>query len=392
MGILNFIHVNSSMLLYFFKENSLAKEQSVLPTSTASSLSVSSPPNPFMALPQHADVSSPIPPVNTKTAISDVATDCVFYCKEHNINDPIEILRYAQNCIVTGKPLNGYTGNEETLDGESNFILINRQDVLATALEEIRSIENPRLSLEVSFYGENAQDAGGPRREFFRLCLKQMMEKYFANGLKEHISEDYKTVGLIMALSLLQNGKIPRFSEELLQEIFICDIPQSKCVTNLREGFNRLGLCEIVKNLPILLHLFRPSNTALTRRKLLHMLTPVFSEDGCNARSFENEAYAAFSTYTRKAAGGKRGNITLEHILQFVSGTDQEPPLGFFTKPSIVFPSSTTSSAWSFIPTSNTCANVLHLPCPTNEIKLPAEEKLFEVYDMAFCNAYFGKH
>ena len=120
----------------------------------------------------------------------------------------------------------------------------------------------------------------------------------------------------------MQNGKIPRFSEELLQEIFICDIPQSKCVTNLREGFNRLGLGEIIKNLPILLHLFRPSNTALTRRKLLHILTPMFSEDGCNAQSFENEAYAAFSTYTRKAAGGKRGNITLEHILQFVSGTE----------------------------------------------------------------------
>ena len=213
------------MLLYFFKENSLPKEQSVLPTSTVSSLSVSSPPNPLVALPQHVDVSSPIPPVNTKTAISDVATDCVFYCKEHNINDPIEILRYAQNCIVTGKPLNVYTGNEETLNGESNFILINRHDVLATALEEISSIENPRLSLEVSFYGENAQDAGGPRKEFFRLCLKQVMEKYFANGLKEHISEDYKTVGLIMALPVLQNGKIPRFSDELLQEIFICDIP-----------------------------------------------------------------------------------------------------------------------------------------------------------------------
>ena len=293
---------------------------------------------------------------------------------------------------MTGKPLNGCIGNEETLDGESNFILINRQDVLATALEEIGSIENPQLSLEVSFYGENAQDAGGPRREFFRLCLQQMMEKYFVNGLKEHISEDYKTVGLIMALSVLQNGKIPSFSEELLQEIFIRDFPQSKCVSNLREGLNRLGLREIVKNLPILLHLFRPSNATLTRRQLLHMLTPMFSEDGCNARSFQNEVYAAFSTYTRKAAGGKRGNITLEHILQFVSGTDQEPPLGFFTKPSIVFPSPTTLSAWSFVPTANTCANVLHLPCPTNEIQLPPEEKLFEVYDMAFCNAYFGKH
>ena len=65
MGILDFIHVNLSMLLYFFKENSLPKEQSVLPISTASSLSVSSSPNSLVALPQ--------------LAISDVATDCVFY-------------------------------------------------------------------------------------------------------------------------------------------------------------------------------------------------------------------------------------------------------------------------------------------------------------------------
>jgi hypothetical protein len=364
-----------------------------LPTNTVSSLSGSSPPNLVLESAQHVDVLSLTPPVNRKTAISDVAADCVAYCKEHNIFDPIEILQHAQNCIVTGKPLNGYTGDEESLDGESNFILISRQDVLATALDEVSGIENPQLSVEVSFYGENAQDAGGPRREFFRLCLQQIMEKYFDNGLKEHISKDYKTLGLIMALSVLQNGKIPRFSEELLQEIFISDVPQSRCVANLREGFNMLGLGEIVKNLPMLLHLFRPSNAAaLTRRKLMHMLTPIFSEDGCNARSFENEAYAAFSTYTRKAAGGKRGNVTLEHILQFVSATDQEPPLGFSTKPSIVFPSSTTSGAWSFIPTSNTCANMLNLPCPTSEIPLPNEEKLFEVYDMAFCNAYFGKH
>ena len=69
-------------------------------------------------------------------------------------------------------------------------------------------------------------------------------------------------------------------------------------MVNLWEGFNKLGLHEIVKNLPILLHLFLPSKAALTRRKLFHMLTPMFSEDGFNARSFENEGYAAFSTHT----------------------------------------------------------------------------------------------
>ena len=50
--------------------------------------------------------------------------------------------------------------------------------------------------------------------------------------------------------------------------------------------------------------------------------------------------------------------------MQFLSGTDQEPALGFSTKPSIAFTTSTSSGVWSFIPTANTCASVLHLPCP----------------------------
>jgi hypothetical protein len=103
----------------------LQQRLSILPTNTVSSLSASSPPN--LVLEQHVDVLSLTPPVNRKTAISDVAADCVVYCKEHNIFDPIEILRHAQNCIVTGKPLNGYTGDEESLDGESNVILTNHQ-------------------------------------------------------------------------------------------------------------------------------------------------------------------------------------------------------------------------------------------------------------------------
>lgn len=359
------------------------------------SLAGNSPSTPVISPPQPADMSPPIQPPNTKTAISSVADECITYCKEHNISNPVEILRVAQGSIVTGKPLNGYAGVPgETFNDKSSFILINRQDVLGTALEEVSSIEDPQLSLEVSFYGENAQDAGGPRREFFRLCLQDIKQKYFDNGLKEHLSEDYKTVGLIMALSILQNGNIPRFlTEDQLQEIFISDSPKSNCLTNLREGFNKLGLHEIGKTLPIFLHLFRQSEAAaLIRKQLMHILTPKFSEDGCNARPFENQCYAAFSKYTREAASGRRGNVTLEHILQFVSGTDEEPALGFSTKPSVVFPTSPSSSVWSFIPTSNTCANVLHLPCPAHDISLPGEENLFEVYDMAFCNAYFGKH
>ena len=92
----------------------LQQPSSVLPTNTASSQSDSPPPTPVVPLPQHVEITSPIPPFNRKAAICDFAADCVSYCKAHNINDSTEILQYAQKCIVTGKPLNGYTDNEDS--------------------------------------------------------------------------------------------------------------------------------------------------------------------------------------------------------------------------------------------------------------------------------------
>jgi hypothetical protein len=331
------------------------------------------------------------PATTLRHSVSQAVSECITYCKEQNVYDPTEILRCAQKFLVKGKPLNGFRGR--SIDDErTNFILINRQNVLGTAMEEIPCIEDVQLTLEVSFYGENAQDAGGPRKEFFRLCLQEIKKTYFDNGLKEHLSEDYQIIGLIMALSVLQNGKMPRFlDEDQLQAVLGDGKTSSKCLTNLSQGLNKLGLGEIAKNLPMFLHLFRPPSCgSLTRRKLVHLLKPEFSEDGCNQRQHENIVYTAFSTYCREAAGGKRGNVTLEHILQFTTATDEEPVLGFADEPSIHFVPSASSAKWSFIPTANTCANTLYLPCPGHDVSLPVENMLFEVYDMAFSNAYFG--
>lgn len=334
------------------------------------------------------------PSLATNPAVDSAVDECITYCKAQNIDDPVEILRCAQKFILKGKPLHGYSGDpEEFNDSRSNFIVIDRHNVLETALEELNCLEDAQLAIEVSFYGESAQDAGGPRTEFFRLCLQEIKCKYFDKGLKEHLYEDYETVGLIMALSILQDGKIPRFLDENhLQEIFVNCNSNSKCLLNLSKGLNKLGLCSIAKNLPTFLYLLRPSAgpSSMTRRKLIHLLEPVFSEDGSNQRQNENLVYAAFTKYSREAAGGKRGNVTLEHILQFTTAADEEPVLGFVKKPSIHFTPATSESIWSFIPTANTCSNVLHLPCPETNMTLPSEKKLFEVYDMAFCNAYFG--
>ena len=72
-------------------------------------------------------------------------------------------------------------------------------------------------------------------------------------------------------------------------------------------------------------------------------------------------------------------------ILRFVTGSENEPILGFSIQPCIEFCDSMPSS----FPVRNTCANKLTLPC--GEIVPKEQDKMFEFYDMAFANQYFGK-
>ena len=37
--------------------------------------------------------------------LGSVVGDCVDYCESNRITNPVEILRYVQSCIVTGRPL-----------------------------------------------------------------------------------------------------------------------------------------------------------------------------------------------------------------------------------------------------------------------------------------------
>ena len=84
--------------------------------------------------------------------------------------------------------------------------------------------------------------------------------------------------------------------------------------------------------------------------------------------------------------GGRRGNITLGHVLQFLTGTDEEPVLGFALQPSIKF----VEEPRSFIPTANTCINCMKIPRPTLQQAMPPKEFLFNLYDHAFANSFFG--
>jgi hypothetical protein len=66
---------------------------------------------------------------------------------------------------------------------------------------------------------------------------------------------------------------------------------------------------------------------------------------------------------------------------------DEEPVLGYTKQPSLTF----TEFQLSFLPTANTCINQLNLPRPLFGKPLPTNHiEVFELYDYAFLNSYFG--
>lgn len=276
--------------------------------------------------------------------------------------------------------------------GETSCIIVDRDDLFDTGLDEIKNIKNFRLPLEVDFVGETARDYGGPRKEFFRLMMIDIKERLFDGGLRHDLQDKYDAAGILMGLSVLQNGKIPQFiPEEMLQEL-VKGPSSSPCVKNLQAGFQKTGVLQLLEKLPQLLHLFRPSDAAAVPnfKKIIHLLSPQFAEEGTNTRKYQKEVYNAFIRYAREVAAGRRGTnkvtLTLGHILQFVCGTDEEPCLGFAKLPEIQF----VEVDQSFLPTANTCVNVLYLPRPTATNAVPTDEVLFTLYDYSFANSYFG--
>ncbi|XP_028414883.1 uncharacterized protein LOC114537966 [Dendronephthya gigantea] len=190
-----------------------------------------------------------------------------------------------------------------------------------------------------------------------------------------------------MGLSILQNGKLPQFiPPDVISALFDVNVKLA-CIENLRTGLKKVGIFQICSQMPSMQDVFRfnPSST-LTIRKLNALLSPQFSPTGSNRRRFEGAVYAVFCKYVREVAGGRRGDVTLAHILQFATSTDEEPLLGFTVAPSIIFQEFTQS----FLPTANTCVNAMTLPHASITVQLPHDQKLWELYDEAFLNAYFG--
>ena len=76
------------------------------------------------------------------------------HCKQTGAsNNPAEILRHLQTLLVCERALE-VTSHDSCPEGLTNFVMIDRQNLLKTAFEEIQSLENKLITLEVQFYNE----------------------------------------------------------------------------------------------------------------------------------------------------------------------------------------------------------------------------------------------
>ena len=348
--------------------------------------------------------------------------------KDQGLMNPVEVLKFLQKQTVTGRALE-VTSCEETIEGDTNYITVDRANILETTISELEYITNYRLTFQVDFMGEECVDQGGPRKEWIRLMNQAIKEKYFDHGLRPLLAQDYYFVGVMMAVAMLQNGQLPVFVEEsTLQQIVFSGECFDPCVRQIRHGLEELGMLSALQELPMLVHLLRPQAQGKSSvQMLLQILKPNFSEEGSNTLKKEKEVYQLFVKYVREVAASRRvcGQTTLDlsHILQFVTGTAEEPILGFTLAPSLEFilPTEIVKVAsqeglndeqkngesdkqqeeqreeqhppveGGFLPLAHTCTNLLELPRATEKVPLPPMDRLFALYDLAFSQCYFGK-
>lgn len=94
----------------------------------------------------------------TTTNIQNPISKAIESCINQDISNPVEILRFLQAEIITGRKLekgvSDYT-REDNAD-YPNFIIIGRNDILGTVFDELNSIKDEDIAktLEVQFYEE----------------------------------------------------------------------------------------------------------------------------------------------------------------------------------------------------------------------------------------------
>ena len=86
--------------------------------------------------------------------IHEKVNKIVGHCRENGFSDnAVEVLRLLQAELVVGRNME-IASPDQCPEGATNLIMIDQQNILATAFEEIAGLENKHITLEVQFYNE----------------------------------------------------------------------------------------------------------------------------------------------------------------------------------------------------------------------------------------------
>ena len=86
-------------------------------------------------------------------SVDNIAKEAIEHCQKNGIENPLEILRYVQGVMVCGRALE-VEDVGQCSEGDTNFIMVNRYDLIETAFPETDNLDDLRKTLEVQFYGE----------------------------------------------------------------------------------------------------------------------------------------------------------------------------------------------------------------------------------------------
>ena len=76
---------------------------------------------------------------------------------------------------------------------------MDRENVLQSTFIELESITDYHVTFEIAILEEMAKDFGRPRKEWIALVNKAIKEKYFDNGLRDLLADEYFFVGVMIA-------------------------------------------------------------------------------------------------------------------------------------------------------------------------------------------------
>ena len=160
-------------------------------------------------------------------------------------------LKFCGSCkrisrLVKGRLLD-VQDTSDIPEGETNYICVNRHQILESTFSELQAIQDFHITFEVDFIGELARDLGGPRKEWIRLMNAAIKNKYFDNGLREYLADDYYHVGIMIGIALLQNGQLPTFMPSDVIESLVSRV-ENPCISKLKQGLDVLAFQELWKS------------------------------------------------------------------------------------------------------------------------------------------------